>query len=74
MTAAHGWLRLRNSMMQYFKPADYAFKTCLALAKWQQRGSVTDYIVGFSEHYAACANVDANEALFRFLDGLQPSV
>ena len=74
MTAAHGWLRLRNLMMRYFKPTDYTFKTRLALAKWQQRGSVTDYIVGFSESYTACANVDANEALFRFLDGLQPSV
>ena len=74
MTAAHGWLRLRNSMMRYFKPADYAFKTRLALAKWQQHGSVTDYIVGFSEWYTACADVDANEALFRFLYGLQPSV
>ena len=74
MTAAHGWLRLRNSMMRYFKPADYAFNTGLALAKWQQCGSVTNYIVGFSEQYTACANVDANEALFRFLDGLQPSI
>ena len=60
--------RLRNAMMRYFKPANYAFKTRLALAKWQQRGSVTDYIVGFSQHYTVCA--DANEALFRFLDGL----
>ena len=74
MTAAHGWLRLRNSMMRYFKPTDYAFKTHLALAKWQQRGSVTDYIVDFSECYTACADVDANKALFRFLNGLQPSV
>ena len=74
MTAAHGWLRLHYSMMRYFKPTDYAFKTRLALAKWQQRGSVTDYIVGFSERYTACADVDANEALFRFLYGLQPSL
>ena len=61
-------------MMRYFKTADYAFKTRLALSKWQQRGSVTDYIVGFSEWYTTFADVDANEALFRFLDGLQPSV
>ena len=66
VTAAHGWLRLRNSMMRYFKPADYAFKTQLALAKWQQRGSVTDYIVGFSKRYTDCADIDANEALFVF--------
>ena len=57
-------------MMQYFKPADYAFKTQFALAKWQQRGSVTDYIVAFLEMYTACADVDANEALFHFLDCL----
>ena len=74
MTAAHGWLRLHNSMMRYFKPADYAIKTCLALAKWQQHGLVTDYIVGFSEWYTACADVDTNEALFKFFDSLQPSV
>ena len=72
--AVHGWLRLHNAMMHYFKPADYAFKTQLALAKWQKRGSVTDYIVGFSKCYTACADADANEALFRFLNGLQPSV
>ena len=74
VTAAHGWLRLRNSMMHYFKPADYAFKTHLALSKWPQRGSVTYYIVGFSKRYTDCADVDANEALFHFLDGLQPSI
>ena len=68
--AVHVWLRLRNAMMLYFKPANYAFKTWLALAKWQQRGSVTDYIVGFSERYTACADIDANEALFYFLDSL----
>ena len=32
-TATHGWLRLRNVMMHYFKPADYAFKIHLALSK-----------------------------------------
>ena len=66
----HGWLQLRNDMLRYFKPADYAFKTQLALANWQQRGSVPDYIVGFSERYIACADVDANEALFHFPDSL----
>ena len=70
VTAAHGWLRLRNSMMRCFKPTDYAFKTRLALAKWQQRGSMTDYIVGLSERYTACADIDANEALFHLLNGL----
>ena len=57
-------------MLHYFKPADYAFKTRLALANWQQRGSVTDYIVAFSKRYTTCADVDANEALFHFLDSL----
>ena len=61
-------------MMHCFKPADYAFKTRLALSKWQQQGSVTDNIVSFSERYTACADVDGNEALFRFFDGLQPSM
>ena len=65
-----GWLQLCNAMMRCFKPADYAFNTQFALAKWQQRGSVTAYIVGFSEYYTACADVDANEALFQFLDSL----
>ena len=61
-------------MMRYFKPANYTFKICPAFSKWIQRGSVTDYIVGFSERYTDCADVDANEALFRFLDGLQLSI
>ena len=74
VTAAHGWLRLCNAMMCYFKPANYTFKTRLVLLKWQQRGSVTEYIVGFSEKHIACADVNANEALFHFLDGLQPSI
>ena len=68
--AVHGGLRLCNTIMCYFKPADYAFKTRLALAKWQQRGSVTDCIVGFSERYTVCADVDANEVLFGFLNDL----
>ena len=74
VTAAHGWLRLRNAMMHYFKPANYAFKNSLALSKWKQRGSVTNYIVGFSKRYTAGANADANEALSRFFDGLQLSI
>ena len=74
VTAAHGWLRLRNAMMRYFKPDDYAFETRLALSKWQQHGSATDYIIGFPECYTDCADVDTNEALFKFLDGLQPSI
>ena len=65
----YGWLQLHNAMLRCFKPADYAFKTRLALAKWQQRGSATDYIVGFPEWYTVYADVDTNKALFYFLDG-----
>ena len=61
-------------MMCDFKLADYAFKTCLALSKWTQPSSVTDYIVDFSERYTDCADVDANEALLHFLDSLHPSI
>ena len=30
--------------------------------------------MGFSERYTACSDVDEAEALFRFLDGLQPAL
>ena len=65
-----GWTNLRVALLDYFKPADYDFKTRQALAKWTQRGSVTDYIVGFSEWYTQCVDVNEAEALFRFLDRL----
>ena len=29
-----GWVRLRAAPLGYFKPADYAYKTRQALAKW----------------------------------------
>ena len=74
VTAAHGWLRLHNSMMRYFKPADYAFKTRLTLSKWTQHGSVINFIAEFSERYTIYADVDANEVLFYLLDGLEPSI
>ena len=66
-----GWANLRVALLDYFKPADYAFKTRQALSKWTQRGSVTDYIVGFSECYTQYIDVNDAEALFRFLDSLQ---
>ena len=69
-----GWTNLRVALLDYFKPADYAFKTRQALSKWTQRGSVTDYIVGFSEWYTQCVDVNEAEALFRFLDGLQGDI
>ena len=69
-----GWANLKVVLLDYFKPADYAFKTHQALSKWTQRGSVTEYIVGFSERYTQCVDVNEAEALFRFLDGLQGEV
>ena len=69
-----GWANLRVALLDYFKPADDAFKMHQALSKWTQRGSVTDYIVGFSERYTQCVDVNEAEALFRFLDGLQGDI
>ena len=46
-----GWVRLKAAILGYFKPANYAYKTRQALAKWTQKGGITDYIVGFSEQY-----------------------
>ena len=69
-----GWTNFRVALLDYFKPADYTFKTRQALAKWTQQGSVTDYITGFSEWYTQCADVNEAEALFWFLDGLQGDI
>ena len=69
-----GWAALKAALLGYFKPADYAYKMHQALAKCSQRGSVTEYIMSFSEKYTQCSNVDSAEAMFRFVDSLQPSV
>ena len=69
-----GWLNLKVSLPDYLKPADYAFKTKQALSKWTQRGSVTDYIVGFSEWCTQCVDINKAEALFCFFDGLQGDI
>ena len=69
-----GWSNLKGALLDYFKPADYAFKTRQALAKWTQRGSITDYIVGFSDWYTQCVDVNDAEALFHFLDSLQGDI
>ena len=69
-----GWTNLKGALLGYFKPVDYAFKTRQALAKWTQRGSITDYIAGFSEWYTQCLDVNDAEALFHFLDGLQGDI
>ena len=69
-----GWSNLKGALLDYFKPADYAFKTRQALAKWTQRGSITDYIIGFSERDTQCVDFNDAEALFHFLDGLQGDI
>ena len=69
-----GWSNLKVALLDYFKPVDYAFKTRQALSKWTQRGSITDYIVDFSELYTQCVDVNDAEALFHFLDGLQGDI
>ena len=69
-----GWTNLKGALLGYFKPADYAFKTRQALAKWTQRGSITDYIIGFSECCTQYVDVNDAEALFRFLNGLQGDI
>ena len=34
---------------------------------------MTNYINGFNERYIQCADVNFQEAMFRFLDGLEPT-
>ena len=65
-----GWLRLKATLLGYFKPVDYAYKARQSLAKWTQKGGITEYIVGFSEHYTQCSDIDGTEALFHFFDSL----
>ena len=69
-----GWLDLKAMLLDYFKPVDYALKTRQALSKWNQQGSVTDYIVSFSEWYTYCVDVNNAEALFHSLNGLQGDI
>ena len=69
-----GWTNLKGALLGYFKPADYAFKTRQALVKWTQQGSITDFIIDFSERYTQCVDVNDAEALFHFLDGLQGDI
>ena len=69
-----GWSNLKVALLDYFKPADYAFKIRQALSKWTQRGFITDYVVGFSERYTQSVDVNDAEALFCFLDDLQGNI
>ena len=61
---------MKAALLGYFKPADYAYKMPQALAKCSQRGTVTKYIMQFSEKYTQCSDVDLAEAMFWFIDGL----
>ena len=65
-----GWVRLKAALLGYFKSADYGYKTRQALAKWTQKGGITEYIVGFSEGFTQCSDIDGAEVLFHFLGGL----
>ena len=65
-----GWAALKAALLGYFKPPDYVYKTCQYLAKCSQCGSVTEYIMQFSEKYTQCSDVDLAVAMFQFIDGL----
>ena len=45
-----------------------------SLAKWTQKGSVTEYIVGFSEWYTQCTDINDAEALLWFVNGLSANI
>ena len=67
-------MRLKAALLGYFKSANYAYKMRQALAKWTQKGGITEYIVGFSERFTQYSDVDGAEVLFPFLDGLSPQL
>ena len=67
-------MKLKASLLDYYKSADYAFKIRQALSKWIQQGSVTDYMVGSSEQYTQCIDINKAEALFQFLNGLHGDI
>ena len=68
------WGNLKAALLGYFKPADYAFKMRQALAKWTQKGSSTEYIVGFSVCCTQCTDMNDAQALFWFVDGLSANI
>ena len=53
------WSALKAALLGYFKPADYAYKMRQASAKCSQRGSLTEYIMQFSEKYTYCSDVES---------------
>ena len=68
------WSALKAVLLGYFKPANYMFKTHQVLAKCSQCGTVTEKITQFSEKYTKYSDVDSTEAMFWFINNLQPSV
>ena len=69
-----GWANLNIVLLRYFKPADYTFKRQQSLAKWTQRGSITENTVGFYNYFTQCVDVNEVEALLHFLDGLSGDI
>ena len=65
-----GWAALKVAPLGYFKPADYPYEMRQNLAKCSQHGTVTEYIMQFSEWYTQCSDVDSAEAIFWFINGL----
>ena len=61
-------------MLAYFKPPDYGFKARQKLSSWKQRGNITDYVMGFLLRLNEWTNVDKNEVLYHFVEGLKPEV
>ena len=61
-------------LLGYFNSVNYAYKTRQSLAKWTQKGGITEYIIGFSECCTQCSDVGGTEVLFSFLDGLSPQL
>ena len=45
-----------------------------ALAKWTQKGSVTEYFVGFLDWYTQYTDMNEVKALFCFIDGLSANI
>lgn len=39
-----------------------------------QKGDITTYVTGFLQKLTECTDVDENEALYHFLEGLKPEV
>ena len=56
-------------LLGYFKAANYVYNMRQGLVKYSQWGTVTEYIMQFSEKCTQCSDIDAAEAMFQFIDG-----